>query len=86
MAELIQPDPNRRKPYSTAALARMACAHCRTAPAVCAWSVTICANGRRRLEVPVCDDCDFEFNRHTLEFIHHPAADELLTRYREHNP
>jgi NAD-dependent SIR2 family protein deacetylase len=78
---MIRPDPNRAKPYAD--LSRMACAHCRASAASHNWSVTVCANGRRRIEVPVCEECDVEFNRHTLEFINHPAADELLARYRE---
>lgn len=81
MADLILPDPYRSKPYAVSTLHRMACAHCRTRPASARWSVAICANNRRRVEVAICEECDLEFNRHTLAFINHPDADELMAQY-----
>lgn len=43
----------------------------------------VCANNRRRVEVAICEECDLEFNRHTLRFINHPDADRLIAEYKD---
>lgn len=61
----------------------MPCVHCRERNATLQWSVQVCANDRRKIHVPVCVECDIEFNRATLAFIRHPDTDELMDRYAE---
>lgn len=73
-------NPRRTEPYSDDHLHRVPCCRC-GAPAAHQWSVTVCANARRRIWVAVCTPCDIAFNRHTLEFIGHPDADALMARY-----
>lgn len=71
----------RTRPYTDAGLRRMPCAHCQDRKATEQWSVSVCATGNQRLWVPVCTECDIEFNRDTLAFIRHPEADALMTEY-----
>lgn len=62
---------------------RVKCVHCRKRQAAHQWSVAVCANNRRRVWVAVCTPCDVAFNAHTLRWINHPKADELIAAYRE---
>lgn len=59
----------------------MPCIHCRGRKATFQWSVQVCANDRRKIHVPVCVECDIEFNRASLAFIHHPDIEPMMTRY-----
>lgn len=71
----------RTRPYVD--VSRVKCAHCRTRQATDSWSVTVCANARRRVEVAVCAECDAAFNDATLAFINHPDRARLMTAYRK---
>lgn len=81
MPDKLAPSPYRNKPYSMATISRMACSHCGTAPAAQEWTMTVCANKRRRIHSPLCDPCDAAFNRHSLEYINHPDVDALMAEY-----
>lgn len=72
---------NRTRPYTDAGLCRVSCVRCPDRRASHQWSVQLCANGRRRIWVALCDDCDVLLNRTTLDFIRHPDADALIAAY-----
>lgn len=71
----------RRKPYSDIGLRRKLCAHCGEKKATFQWALQVCANDRRKIHVPVCIECDIEFNRQSLAFVRHPETDALINRY-----
>lgn len=73
----------RSRPYTETGLRRVHCVHCRERRATFQWSLAVCANDRRKIHVPVCIECDIEFNRASLAFIHHPDIDAMMARYAE---
>lgn len=66
----------RVKPYTQIGISRVPCSKC-GAPSFHQWQV--CANGRRFLGV--CQPCDIDLNRLSLEFMRVPDAEALLAAY-----
>jgi hypothetical protein len=72
---------SRTRPYTTAGLARVPCAHC-GAPGAEQWEFRPCATGTRRWYA-LCAACDIALNELVLGFMRVPNAAELIANYRE---
>ena len=70
----------RKNPYSKAGLKRLKCVRCGK-PASAQWQ--ICSDGNNYR--PLCDDCDIDLNRIVLEWAGHPAAADLIEKYKRFN-
>lgn len=68
----------RRTPYTQRGIERLKCIRCGEKAAT-QWQV--CADDRRFR--PICLACDIALNRMVLSWMHHPRADEVMTRYIE---
>lgn len=58
------------------------CRACGEREAETSWTLTACANKRRRVKVPLCLPCDVELNALVLRFVKLPDAEELIAAYR----
>ena len=68
--------PGRRTPYTSRGIRRVPCARCGK-PSLHQWQ--ICATGNRWMGV--CEECDLDLNRMTLEFFRIHDAERLLAEY-----
>lgn len=58
----------------------MKCAHCQTPKAQNKWTLTACADNRKRV-MRLCDPCDIELNRIVLLFLNVPGAAKKIKAY-----
>lgn len=76
---------NRTKAYAydKGGFIRKTCERCGQRRASEQWSISICAFGTRatRRWYAVCIECDIEFNRASLEFVHSPNTEQLMAAY-----
>lgn len=72
----------RRIPYTEAGLKRVKCIRCYR-KAEQQWSVQVCANNRRRVWLPLCNECDIQNNAQTLAFFKFPKWWQLIEKYRD---
>lgn len=70
----------RKNPYSKTGLKRLKCVRCGK-PASVQWQ--ICSDGNNYR--PLCDECDIDLNRLVLEWANHPAAIDLIEKYKRLN-
>jgi hypothetical protein len=66
----------RRAPYTESGIKRLKCIRC-GGRAQFQWQ--ICSDGNNHR--PLCGQCDVLLNRLVLQWMGHPAADELVERY-----
>ena len=57
-----------------------ACAHC-GAPAVETFTLRMCAEGRRKRSVHLCDACDVALSSLVLEFVRTPDLERVVAAY-----
>lgn len=57
------------------------CDHCQKREGEHKWTMTVCADKRRRRPRWLCEPCDHTLNRFVLEFFNDPKVDVKMAEY-----
>jgi hypothetical protein len=70
----------RKQPYTETGIIRLKCSHCGGRPSE-QWHLTLCSAKHLKGYYPLCNKCDIELNKYTLQFFQLPNIEKIISDY-----